>query len=136
MSAQTRTHSLIPPQEQDGPAPSPPPFSPLNEGVRSSLFPIDRVFHPWLLALQVACWKVFFCRSGQEAGFLPDSWRYRYTRKFTSSLVMLILASPRGDEVFTKQQPPPSVGKGKRRKRRDVSDTACVFLLNRISFGK
>lgn len=41
----------------------------------------------------------------------PDSWRYRYTRKFTSSLVMLILASPRGDEVFTKQQPPPSLGR-------------------------
>lgn len=36
----------------------------------------------------------------------PDSWRYRYTRKFTSSLVMLILASPRGDEVLTKWEPP------------------------------
>lgn len=35
----------------------------------------------------------------------PDSCRYRYTRKFTSSLVMLILASPGGDEVFTKREP-------------------------------
>ena len=69
MSAETRTRSLIPPQEQDGPAPSPPPFSPLNESIQSSVFSIAQVFHPWLLALQVVCWKkVFFSplRAGSQ----------------------------------------------------------------------
>ena len=134
MSAETRAHSLIPPQEQHGPR----PFGPLNKSIPSSLFSVARVCRPWLLApahgpleegISSPC-------SGQEAGFLPDSWRYRYTRKFTSSLVMLFLASPGGDEVFTKQQPPPSVGKGERRKRRDVSDAAYMFLLDRVSLGK
>lgn len=130
MSAEARARSLIPPQEQHGPR----PFGPLNKSIPSSLFSIACVCWP----LHMARWKkaFFFPRSGQEAGFLPDSWRYRYTRKFTSSLVMLILASPGGDEVFTKQQPPPSVGKGERRKRRDVSDTAYMFLLVRVSLGK
>lgn len=39
---------------------------------------------------------------------LPDSCRYRYTRKFTSSLVTLILASPRSDGVLTTRRPPPA----------------------------
>lgn len=45
---------------------------------------------------------------------LPDSWRYRYTRKFTSSLVMLILASPHSDGVRTTREPPPA---GKRQEK-------------------
>lgn len=59
------------------------------------------------------------CEPGVSAP-LPDSWRYRYTRKFTSSLVTLILASPRSDGVLTTRRPPPA-GEGTGESKRAVT---------------
>lgn len=85
-----------PTQAETAPAPAPPPYPPSSAP---------------LLSQPGGCARGRRLSPEREPGVsapLPDSCRYRYTRKFTSSLVTLILASPRSDGVLTTRRPPPA----------------------------
>lgn len=97
-----------PTQAGTAPAPAPPPYPPSSAP---------------LLSQPGGCARGRRLSPEREPGVsapLPDSWRYRYTRKFTSSLVTLILASPRSDGVLTTRRPPPA-GEGTGESKRAVT---------------